>query len=176
MSILKSSIVFSVVFSLTIPVTAKEAQSPDMCKMLAGKNNYVQKQAFSRDIPPFGRGCFAVLLEETPEGTLLKPNFFKEGKQLSSFNPSVLNSNLEPNNAFECTVDAVSFPDINADNLQDILVISTCLEKANPSKTFKNNRIYFNRGENGKFFESYSSVDAQASKYNTINDIKKNLK
>jgi len=176
MNILKQSVVFSVLLSVSSVVYGKESPKQDSCKNLQNKGDYVKNQAFTRNIPPFGTGCFAIFLEETPDGLLFRPHFFKENERLTSFNPSFVNDNLEPRDSFDCKVDAVSFSDINADKLQDILVISTCWENANPNKTFKNNKIYFNRGENGNKFESYQSVDERASQYNTISEIKKNLK
>jgi len=175
MSILKQSIVFSMILSVSTAINAKEVPQKNECADLKSKGDYVQGQAFTRNISPFGLGCFAIFLAETPEGKLFRPHFYKGKERLASFNPSFLNDNLEPRDSFDCKVEAVSFSDINADELQDILVISTCWENLNQSKTFKNNKVYFNRGENGNKFESYQSVDDKASQYNRISDIKKNL-
>jgi len=175
MTYFKQSLVFSVILSLAITVDAKEVKHQDECTNLQNKGDYVKNQAFTRDIPPFGVGCFAIFLEETPEGKLLRPHFFKENERLASFSPSFLNDNLEPRDTFDCKVEAVSFSDINSDTLQDILIVSTCWANVDKVKTFSNNKVYFNRGENGKLFESYQSINDKASQYKTIGDIKKSL-
>jgi hypothetical protein len=136
-------------------------QSDECLSVDAGDNVVFKKQTFAIDFEPFKRSCFVT--EHNPEydDPPLESQFgiYKDGKKVFDF-PGQFNGTT-----FGCWVEAVSFQDLNADSLTDIIVAGKCSAKASP---YNENMVYVN---DGKGFRTNEDANTRLSEFETVKDI-----
>ena len=140
----------------------KPAVVSDECLSVETGDNVVYKQqTFAIDFEPFKESCFVT--EHNPEydDPPLESQFgiYKDGKKVFDF-PSQFNGTT-----FGCWVDAVSFQDLNADSLTDIIVVGKCSAKASP---YNENMVFVN---NGKGFITNEDANTKLSEFDTVKAI-----
>ncbi|HYP50239.1 MAG TPA: hypothetical protein VEQ34_04800 [Pyrinomonadaceae bacterium] len=96
------------------------------------------KQTFVMDFEPFRDACFVTFHDAEYTNPPLGSEFhvYRDGKPIFEF-PSQLNGST-------CWVEAVSFVDLNEDELKDIIVAGMCGAKAGP---YSENIVYANTGD-----------------------------
>lgn len=125
--------------------TAKVERTPEnSCNDLKRKGFALdKKQTFAVDFAPFEKSCFATFHDPEFTNPALGAQFFiyKNGREIFSFPEQFNGGNAS------CWVDAVSFEDVNADQLKDIIVAGKCGAK---SDDYNENMVYINTGTDFK--------------------------
>lgn len=102
-----------------------------------------KKQTFAIDFAPFEKSCFATFHDPEFTSPALGAQYFIYKNNQEAFNfPEQFNGG----NA-TCWVDAVSFEDVNKDQLRDIIVVGKCGAK---SDDYNENMVYINTGKSFK--------------------------
>jgi hypothetical protein len=130
------------------PVVADNANSQTAktvsCRSLERKGFALdKKQTFAIDFAPFEKSCFATFHDPEFTDPALGAQFYiyRDGKEIYNFPEQFNGGNAS------CWVDAVTFEDINADRLKDIIVIGKCGAK---SGAYNENMVYINTDEGFK--------------------------
>lgn len=120
------------------------------------------KQTFALDFEPFTDACFITFHDPEFTDPPLDSEFYvyRGGKQLFKF-PSQFNADNPPN----CWVTAVSFIDLNDDNLKDIIVTGMCSAKTAP---YGENMVYVNTG---KSFSTSDEANLKLENFKNIGEI-----
>lgn len=144
-------------------VAQNAPKTDDSCQNLTRKGFTLdQKQTFAVDFAPFEKSCFATFHD--PEFT--NPNLgaqyfiYKDGKQTFVFPEQFNGGNAT------CWVDAVSFEDVNSDNLKDIIVVGKCGAQ---SDAYNENMVYINTG---KDFKVNKDANMEMMDFTKISQIK----
>lgn len=143
----------------------------DLTEKLSGKNQcsnidtgdktLLKSQTFPIDFAPFRNSCFVTAHNPEYDDPPIDSEFsiYKDGEQVFMF-PSQFNGVT-----FGCWVEAVSFEDLNNDNLTDIIVAGLCCAK---SDSYSENMIYVN---NGSGFNTNEEANYQLNDFKKIKDI-----
>ncbi len=117
------------------------------------------KQTFPIDFAPFQKSCFVTFHEPDFDDPPLGEKFyiFKDGKQIFEF--------PDQNQAPNYTVKAVSFQDLNGDNLQETIVVGSVGEKGG---TYYTSQVFVN---NGKTFTTDADANMKLDDLTKIKDI-----
>lgn len=121
--------------SVPVPTTKAECLSVD-----TGDNVVFKSQTFAVDFEPFKGSCFVTAHNPEYDDPPLESEMaiYRDGKKIFTF-PSQFNGVT-----FGCWVEAVSFQDLNADSLTDIIVVGKCSAKSAP---YNENMVYVNTGK-----------------------------
>lgn len=142
--------------------TAKqEGTASDSTKASGG---LIEEQTFQLNLVPYGEVTFASYAPDTGKDPNGDASFaiLKDGQTVYTL-PEVYEKNSCPGNAFH-GVEAVSFPDINQDGCDDIIIICQYIRGAGPQagETFSEARIYCG-SENGDFTLKREMMEAANS-------------
>lgn len=141
-----------------------ETTQSDSCSDLKRKGFALdKKQTFAINFAPFDKSCFATFHDPEFTNPPLGAQFFiyKNGKEAFNF-PEQFNGG----NAL-CWVDAVSFEDVNADQLKDIIVVGKCGAK---SDDYNENMVYINTGKDFRVNKDANMEMMDFSKISQIQD------
>lgn len=121
-----------------------------------------KKQTFAVDFKPFEKSCFVTFHDPEFDNPPLGSQFFiyKNGKEVFEFPEQFGAGNVT------CWVDAVSFEDLNNDQLKDIVIVGKCGEK---SGAYNENMVYINTG---KEFVTNAESNAETMDFSKINQIR----
>lgn len=102
-----------------------------------------KKQTFAIDFAPFEKSCFATFHDPEFTNSALGAQYFiyKNGREIFNFPEQFNGGNAT------CRVDAVSFEDVNKDQLKDVIVVGKCGAK---SDDYNENMVYINTGKDFK--------------------------
>ena len=119
-----------------IPATKAECHAID-----TGDNVILKSQTFPVDFEPFAGSCFVTTHNPENEDPPMEAEIaiYTDGKKVFHF-PEQFNGVAN----YACWVDAVSFQDLNADKLTDIIVVGKCSAKTAP---YNENMVYVNTGK-----------------------------
>lgn len=119
------------------------------------------KQTFVMDFEPFRDACFVTFHDAERTNPSLDSEFYVylDGKQIYEF-PKQFNGV-----STGCWVEAISFVDLNEDELKDIVVAGMCSAKTAP---YGENMVYANTGENFTTDEDANSKLANFKKTKEI--------
>lgn len=130
-------------------------------KVNTGDNMILKSQTFAIDFKPFEKSCFVTAhhpeYDDPPLGSVF--SIYKNGKEVYKFD-----SRFHAD-AATCWVRAVSFQDLNADGLQDIVVIGTCGAK---SGQINANEFYANTGTD---FKTNTPGNDKLEDFKTVKDV-----
>lgn len=159
----------------SVAATAAPAQTPEatpeetagrsatlLCHATeTGDYEVYKKQTFAIDFEPFRNSCFVTAINPEYDDPPMESRFaiYRNGKKVFDF-PSQFNGIN-----FGCWVDAVSFQDLDADGLKDIIVISKCQAKVGD---FNENTVYMN---NGKGFTTREDANTQLGELTSIKQV-----
>ena len=137
-------------------VAAADCQSVD-----AGDNIVLKKQTFPIDFEPFKGSCFVTAHNPEYDDPPMESEIaiYTDGKKTFDF-PSQFNGTT-----FGCWVEAVSFQDLSADLLTDIIVVGKCSAKASP---YYENVVYVNTG---KAFTTNEEANMKLSGFGTAREV-----
>ncbi len=126
-----------------------------------GEYDIYKKQTFAIDFEPFRNSCFVTSHNPEFDDPPMESHFdiYKNGKKVFDF-PSQFNGVN-----FGCWIDAVSFQDLNADKLNDVIVVSKCQAK---SSEFNENSVYMN---DGKKFTTREDANTQLGEFKTVKQV-----
>lgn len=121
-----------------------------------------KKQTFAIDFPPFEKSCFATFHDPEFTNPALGAQYFiyRDGRQAFNFPEQFNGGNAT------CWVDAVSFEDVNSDQLKDIIVVGKCGAK---SEAYNENMVYINTG---KDFKVNKDANMEMMDFSEITQIK----
>ena len=126
----------------------------------------LKSQTFPIEFKPFRDSCFVTYHDadknDPPIGSEI--GIFKNGRKIYKFETRY------HEDAATCWVEAVSFQDLNADELQDIIVVGKCGAK---SGVIQGNEVFINTGEG--FYTSVTGND-KLENLKKIKDIAKFVK
>ncbi len=139
-----------------VPMTAAECQ-----RVETGDNVVLKSQTFPVDFAPFAGSCFVTAHNPEYDEPPMESEFaiYKDGKKIFVF-PSQFNGTT-----FGCWVDAVSFQDLNGDNLTDVIVVGKCSAKTAP---YNENMVYVNTG---KAFITREDANYKLTEFKKAKDI-----
>lgn len=125
-----------------------------------------KKQTFVVDFKPFEKSCFVTFHDPEFDNPALGSQFYiyKNGKEVFNFPEQFGGANTS------CWVDAVSFEDLNNDQLTDIIVVGKCGAKMGE---YNENMVYLN---NGKAFVTNVNSNAETMDFSKTNQIKEFIK
>lgn len=131
----------------------------DCLKNRRGEKVPDARQTFVLDFEPFRGDCFVTFHEPEYTNPALGAEFhiYRNGKPVFEF-PSQLNGAT-------CWVDAVSFVDLNRDQLKDIIIVGMCGAKAG---AYNQNLVYANNGEG---FETNENANYKLGDFKKIREI-----
>lgn len=146
-----------------------ERQNPDAkpnakteCRSVdTGDKTLLESQTFPIDFAPFQNSCFVTAHNPEYDDPPLDSEFsiYKDGEQAFIF-PDQFNGVT-----VGCWVEAVSFEDLNNDNLTDIIVAGMCSAKSAP---YAENMVYIN---NGGGFNTSEEANYRLADFKKIKDI-----
>jgi hypothetical protein len=121
--------------------SANAQTKADCLKNRRGEKVPDAKQTFVLDFEPFQGDCFITFHDPQYTDPPLDSEFhlYRNGKAVFEF-PEQLHGGT-------CWIDAVSFVDLNRDQLKDIIIVGMCGAKAGP---YNENLVYANTGEGFK--------------------------
>lgn len=121
-----------------------------------------KKQTFSIDFKPFEKSCFVTFHDPEFDDPPLGSQFFvyKDGKEIFNFPQQFGGGNTA------CWVDAVSFEDLNNDQLKDVIVVGKCGGK---SEDYNENMVYINTG---KDFVTNVNSNAETMDFSKVGQIR----
>ncbi|MDQ4120595.1 MAG: hypothetical protein M3209_04010 [Acidobacteriota bacterium] len=119
------------------------------------------KQTFVMDFAPFRDACFITFHDPEYTNPPLNSEFYAylNGKQVFEF-PNQFNGVTTG-----CWIEAVSFVDLNQDDLKDIIVAGMCSAKSAP---YSENMVYVNTGED---FTTSENANYKLADFKRIKDI-----
>jgi len=144
----------------------KPAAKIDCTKIDTGDKEIDKKQTFPIDFIPFEKSCFVTTHEPDFDDPALGAEIaiYKDGKKVFDFPDQLAGAT--------CWVDAVSFEDLNGDNLKDITVAGKCGAKMGD---YNLNKFYPNTGKAFTTNEDSNYKLDDFSKIKEINDfVRKN--
>jgi hypothetical protein len=117
----------------------KEKAKTDCANINTGDKTLLKSQTFPIDFAPYKNSCFVTAHEPEYTDPPLNSEFsiYRNGEEVFFF-PGQFNGVTTG-----CWVDAVSFQDLNGDNLTDIIVVGKCGAKSGP---YNENMVYVNTG------------------------------
>jgi hypothetical protein len=120
-----------------------------------------KKQTFALDFKPFEGSCFVTFHDPEFDNPPLGSQYFiyKDGKEIFNFP-----DNFNGGNA-GCWIDAVSFEDLNNDQLKDIIIVGKCGAKMGD---YNENMVYIN---NGKEFVTNVEANEEMMDFKKISQI-----
>ncbi|MDO4333804.1 MAG: hypothetical protein Q4C58_14125 [Eubacteriales bacterium] len=126
----------------------------------AAGSRRIENQTFQLNLTPYGQVTFASYAPDTtanPNGDATF-SILQDGRTVYTL-PEVFEGNVCPGNPFYA-VEAVSFPDINSDGYDDIIIICQYIRGAGPEvgMVFSEARIYMG-SEDGTFFLQKELMD-----------------
>lgn len=126
-----------------------------------GEYDVYKKQTFAIDFEPFRNSCFVTSHNPESDDPPMESRFdiYKNGKKVFDF-PSQFNGVN-----FGCWIDAVSFQDLNADKLTDVIVVSKCQAK---SSEYNENTVYMN---DRKTFTTREDANTQLGEFKTVKQV-----
>lgn len=115
-------------------VTKRDCESVD-----TGDNALLNSQTFPVNFEPFWNSCFVTSYNPEYDDPPMESEIaiYKDGKKVFDF-PNQFNGVLTG-----CWIDAVSFQDLNADGLTDVIAVGKCSAKTAP---YNENVLYVNTG------------------------------
>ena len=121
--------------AIEVPVTKKDCESTD-----TGDNALLKSQTFPVNFEPFRNTCFVTSYNPEYDDPPMESEIaiYKDGRKVFDF-PGQFNGVLTG-----CWIDAVSFQDLNADGLTDIIAVGKCSAKTAP---YNENVLYVNTGK-----------------------------
>jgi hypothetical protein len=121
--------------SSEITVTKKDCESVD-----TGDNALLKSQTFPVNFDPFRNSCFVTSYNPEYDDPPMESEIaiYKDGRKVFDF-PNQFNGVLTG-----CWIDAVSFQDLNADGLTDVIAVGKCSAKTAP---YNENVLYVNTGK-----------------------------
>lgn len=121
--------------STEITVTKKDCESVD-----TGDNALLKSQTFPITFEPFRNSCFVTSYNPEYDEPPMESEIaiYKDGRKVFDF-PNQFNGVLTG-----CWIDAVSFQDLNADGLTDVIAVGKCSAKTAP---YNENVLYVNTGK-----------------------------
>jgi hypothetical protein len=121
------------------PAAAPKRSVSDCLSIDVSPKKILKAQTFPVDFEPFRGGCFVTSHNPEYQGSPMESEYaiYQDGKKAFDF-PQQFNQT-----GFGCWVDAVSFQDLNADALTDVIVVGKCSGK---EKTYNENMVYVNNG------------------------------
>lgn len=139
-----------------VPMTAAECQ-----RVETGDNVVLKSQTFPFDFAPFQGSCFVTAHNPEYDEPPMESEFaiYKDGKKAFVF-PGQFNGTT-----FGCWVDAVTFQDLNDDNLTDVIVVGKCSAKTAP---YNENMVYVNTG---KAFLTREDANYKLTEFKKAKDI-----
>lgn len=122
-----------------------------------------KKQTFAVDFAPFEKSCFATFHDPEYTNPALGAQYFiyKNGAEAFNFPEQFNGGNAT------CWVDAVSFEDVNKDQLKDVIVVGKCGAK---SDDYNENMVYINTGKDFKVNKDANMEMMDFSKISQIQD------
>lgn len=125
-----------------------------------------KKQTFAIDFKPFEKSCFVTFHDPEFDNPPLGERFFiyKNGKEVFNFPEQFGEGNVA------CWIDAVSFEDLNEDQLKDIVIVGKCGGK---SSDFNENMVYINTG---KEFVTNADSNVETMDFSKISQIREFVK
>lgn len=117
----------------------KEKFAAECANINTGEKKLLKSQTFPVDFPPFKNSCFITAHDPEYTDPPLDSEFsiYRDGEEIFFF-PGQFNGV-----SVGCWVEAVSFQDLNNDNLKDIIVVGKCSAKSAP---YNENMVYVNTG------------------------------
>ncbi len=149
------------------PLTNKTDGDNSQCYNLKRNDLMLdKKQTFAIDFKPFEKSCFVTFHDPEFENPALGSQFFiyKNGKEVFNFPDQFGAGNIT------CWADAVSFEDVNNDQLKDIIIVGKCGEK---SGSYNENMVYINTG---KDFMTNSESNAETMDFSKVSQIREFIK
>ena len=118
-----------------ITVTKRDCESVD-----TGDNALLNSQTFPINFEPFRNSCFVTAYNPEYDDPPMESEIaiYKDGRKVFDF-PNQFNGVLTG-----CWIDAVSFQDLNADGLTDVIAVGKCSAKTAP---YNENVLYVNTGK-----------------------------
>lgn len=116
-------------------VTKKDCESVD-----TGDNALLKSQTFPVNFEPFSNSCFVTSYNPEYDDPPMESEIaiYKDGRKVFDF-PNQFNGVMTG-----CWIDAVSFQDLNADGLTDVIAVGKCSAKTAP---YNENVLYVNTGK-----------------------------
>lgn len=117
----------------------KERAKADCVSINTGDKTLLKSQTFPVNFAPYKNSCFVTVHDPEYTDPPLNSEFsiYRNGEEVFFF-PGQFNGVTTG-----CRVDAVSFQDLNGDNLTDIIVVGKCGAKSGP---YNENTVYVNTG------------------------------
>ena len=117
----------------------KEDPETKCANINAGDKTLLKSQTFPIDFAPYKNSCFVTAHDPEYTDPPLNSEFsiYRSGEEIFFF-PGQFNGVTTG-----CWVEAVSFQDLNTDNLTDIIVVGKCGAKSGP---YHENMVYVNTG------------------------------
>ena len=133
----------------------------DCAKINTGDKKLLVSQTFPFDFAPYKNSCFVTAHDPEYDDPPLDSEFsiYRDGKEIFFF-PNQFNGVTTG-----CWVEAVSFQDLNNDNLTDIIVVGKCSAKTAP---YNENTVYVNTGIT---FTTDEDANYKLADFQTIKDI-----
>jgi hypothetical protein len=119
--------------------TSAAAASEECTSIDVGEKAVLKAQTFAIDFEPFRGSCFVTSHNPEYSGSPMESEYaiYTDGRKVFDF-PSQFNQT-----GFGCWVEGVSFQDLDADALTDVIVVGKCSGK---SQTYNENMVYVNNG------------------------------
>ena len=117
----------------------KDSAKTDCSNIDTGDKTILKSQTFPIDFAPYKNSCFVTVHnpEYTDPPLDSEISIYRNGEEVFNF-PGLFNGVT-----LGCWVEAVSFQDLNGDNLTDIIVVGKCGGKSGP---YNENVVYVNTG------------------------------
>lgn len=142
--------------SKEVPVSKRDCENTDV-----GDNALLKTQTFPVNFEPFRNTCFVTQYNPEYDDPPMESEMaiYRGDEKVFEF-PDQFNGVT-----FGCWVDAVSFQDLNADDLTDIIVVGKCSAKTAP---YNENMVYVNTG---KGFTTNDSANYEVAELKKAGDI-----
>jgi hypothetical protein len=142
--------------STEITVTKKDCEGVD-----TGDNALLKSQTFPINFEPFRNSCFVTAYNPEYDDPPMESEIaiYKDGRKVFDF-PNQFNGVLTG-----CWIDAVSFQDLNADGLTEVIVVGKCSAKTAP---YNENVLYVNTG---KAFVTDENANYKLADFKKASDI-----
>jgi hypothetical protein len=142
--------------SSEITVTKKDCESVD-----TGDNALLKSQTFPITFDPFRNSCFVTSYNPEYDDPPMESEIaiYKDGRKVFDF-PNQFNGVLTG-----CWIDAVSFQDLNADGLTDVIAVGKCSAK---TAAYNENVLYVNTG---KAFVTNENANYKLADFKKASDV-----
>jgi hypothetical protein len=120
--------------------TGSTVSAQECYEVETGDDVVMRSQTFPIDFEPFSGSCFVTTYNPEYDDPPMESQYgiYKDGRRVLEL-PDQFNGAT-----FGCWVAAVSFQDLNADNLKDVIVVGKCSAKSRP---YNENMVYINTGK-----------------------------